>query len=169
MGKSGPTLDIISYFPENDWGVFEEIAPLYEKGLSISDIADQTGLKNTAIWRNLKKQRKVLRSQDPVSFDRWRKGRGKTRARPPYGFCYFQGEVIKSPNEYPTLLLIESLSRKHGLSITAIVDALAKKKIKSRTGKGWSYNVIKSTLKRFEDGTIARLMKATEVIKRSKK
>ncbi|RYZ76685.1 MAG: hypothetical protein EOP05_04320 [Proteobacteria bacterium] len=158
MGKSGPTLDIISYFPENDWGVFEEIAPLYEKGLSISDIADQTGLKNTAIWRNLKKQRKVLRSQDPVSFDRWRKGRGKTRARPPYGFCYFQGEVIKSPNEYPTLLLIESLSRKQRLSITAIVDALAKKKIKSRTGKPWSYNVIKSVLKRFDDGTIEKLL-----------
>jgi hypothetical protein len=37
------------------------------------------------------------------------------------------------------------------------------------TSKAWSYNVIKSTLKRFEDGTIARLVKATEIPNRRRK
>lgn len=169
MGKSGPSRDIIRFFPKYDKGVFEEVGPLYKKGFSISDTANQTGLKNTPIWRHSKKKRENLRSQDQVSFAQWRKGRGKTRVMPPYGFCCFQGEVIKSPTEYSTLLYIDSLSRKQGLSITAVVEALARQKIKSHTGKSCSYNVIKSILKRFEDGTIAQLMKATEATNRRKK
>lgn len=64
-------------------------------------------------------------------------------------FCYFQGEVIKDPKEYPTLLLIQNLW-KQGASISSIVRHLDGKRITSRMGKPWSYNVIKSTIRRLE-------------------
>jgi Recombinase len=109
-----------------------------------------------------------MRSATSVPFDTWRKRNGKTKARPPYGFCFFEGRVIKSPTEYPTLLLIQSL-RKQGRSITEITEKLAEKKIRSRTGKPWSYNVIKAIHRRFDDGTIAKLTKGNSETKRSKK
>ncbi|RYZ91109.1 MAG: hypothetical protein EOP06_07165 [Proteobacteria bacterium] len=168
MGKSANCIDIIRFSPKQAQGLFEEIGPLYQKGLSISDISEQTGFKRGAVWRELKKHVKDLRAQDPISFDRWRKGHGKTRARPPYGFCYFQGEVIKSPTEYPTLLLIQSLWKRQA-SISTILDTLSSKKLKSRTGKAWSYNVIKSILRRFDDGTIDRLLITNAKPKRSKR
>jgi hypothetical protein len=146
------------------------VAPLYRKGLSISDISEQTGIARTTVWNAVRKQEKEMRSAAPVSFDRWRKRHGKQRARPPYGFCYFQGEVIKSPTEYPTLLLIESLW-KQGTDITSIMKKLEGKKLRSRTGKPWSYNVIKSVIRRLSDGTIENLLNANKITKtkRSKK
>ncbi|RYZ77852.1 MAG: hypothetical protein EOP05_00010 [Proteobacteria bacterium] len=160
-------LDFIGFQPKQSISIIDEIRPLYSNGLSVSDISEQTGHGRTAIWKCLKAELTELRPQGPVSFDRWRKGRGKTRARPPYGFCYFQGEVIKSPTEYPTLLLIQSL-KKRGASISTIMDTLASKKLKSRTGKLWSYNVIKSILRRFDDGTIDKLLSTNAKPKRSK-
>ena len=157
MGKSHPSIDIIKHFAKSSEGLFEEIGPLYEKGLSITDIAKQTGFKRPAVWRELKKHLKDLRAQDPIPFERWRKGRGKTRARPPYGFCYLQGAVVKCPTEYPTLLLIRKLWSLD-VSITAIVDKLAEKKIKSRTGKTWSYNVIKTIVRRRDVGVVGELL-----------
>jgi hypothetical protein len=161
-------LDIIDFQPKRSIGIYEEISPLYQSGLSVSDIADQTGYRRTAIWKCLNDQQKLLRPQAPVSFDRWRKGRGKTRARPPYGFCFFDGEVVKNPSEYPTLLLIKKL-RGRDLSITAIVEALAKKSFRSRMGKPWSYNVIKAIVGRIENGTIERIEHQISKPNRSKK
>jgi hypothetical protein len=166
-GNVWQPLDTIQFQPKRSISIIDEIRPLYSRGLSVTDISEQTGYGRTAIWKCLKAELNDLRPQGPISFDRWRKGRGKTRARPPYGFCYFQGEVIKSPTEYPTLLLIQSL-KKRETSISTILDSLASKKLKSRTGKPWSYNVIKSILRRFDDGTIDKLLIANSKPKRSK-
>lgn len=134
---------------------------MYRKGLSISDIEVQTGMKRHAIWNALKKHRVELRAAEPVSFKRWRKGRGKTRARPPYGYSYFQGEVIRDPVEYPTLQLIASLA-KQGMSISSIVLRLNSKGIKSRMKKPWSYNVIKFTIARLKDGSTEKLITSSK-------
>jgi hypothetical protein len=142
------------------------VAPLYRQGLSITDIAEQTGLARTSIWNSLRAHKAELRPQDPVPYDRWRQGHGKMRARPPYGFSYFQGEIIKDPAEYPVLQLIESL-RKQGLSISSIVRKLEAKGIKSRMKKPWSYNVVKATIGRLQDGSLENLIAENES-KRSK-
>lgn len=170
ISKFGPSLDFIEFFQKKQSRITEIVAPLYQKGLSISDISEQTGIARTTVWSAIRKQEKKLRSAAPVSFDRWRTARGKQRARPPYGFCYFQGEVIKSPAEYPTLLLIESLW-KQGTDITSIMKKLEVKKLRSRTGKPWSYNVIKSVIRRYSDGTIKNILNVqTETkTKRSRK
>jgi hypothetical protein len=126
---------------------------LYEKGLSVADIAEQTGIGSHKIWKTLKAGGVALRSTTPVPFSQWKKENGKQRARPPYGFCFFEGRVIKEPREYKTLLVIQNLG-KQGVSISSIVDHLNCKGLKSRTGKCWSYNVIKATLGRLQDGSL---------------
>lgn len=84
------------------------------------------------------------------------------KARPPFGFCYFQGEVVKDPKEYPTLLLIQSLW-KQGTSISSIVRHLDGKGIQTRTGKSWSYNVIKATIQRLESKQYEKLSNSNKV------
>lgn len=133
------------------------MGPLYRQGLSISDIEDQTGLKRHSIWKCLQKHKHELRPQNPVPFERWRQGHGKMSARPPFGFCYFQGQVIKDPREYPTLQLIQSLW-KQGTSISSIVRKLDEKGIRTRMKKPWSYNVIKSIIGRLADGSMDHLI-----------
>lgn len=133
--------------------IIEIIAPLYKENLSITEIAEQTGIKRTMVWETLKQHEKELKSQRVVPYERWRKGHKKTGARPPYGFCFLQGEVVRDPKEYPTLLLIHNLWTR-GSEIISILDALSAKKLKSRTGREWSYGVIKVIVKRFKSGAI---------------
>lgn len=147
LSKKTGAIDFIEYFYKRRIPIFEIAAPLYKKGLSISDISLQTGIPRSSVYAALRKKRDILRPPKPVPFSRWRRGHGKTRARPPYGYCSFQGFIVEDPREYPTLLLIRSLW-KSGMKITAIVRELDRREIPSRMGKRWSYGVIKSILKR---------------------
>ena len=96
MGNYSSSLDFIEFFTKTSTSIYEIVGPLYKKGLSITDISEQTGLKRNSIWNALQSHKQELRTANPVPFARWRKGRGKMGARPPYGFCYFEEEVIKS-------------------------------------------------------------------------
>jgi hypothetical protein len=153
MRKSDPAHDIIKVFSIWKPSIYELAAPLYQKGLSITEIANETGLKRTAIWEALKNKRDERHPKDPVFYERWRKGHKRTGAKPPYGFCFLQGEVVHHPNEYPTLLLIHNLWMK-GSDINSVLAALSAKRLKSRTGKDWSYGVIKAIVKRIDSGAI---------------
>lgn len=153
MRKFAYPHDIIEFFQTCQSRIYEIIAPLQQRNLSISEIADQTGLKRTAIWAALKDQQKDLNSKELVPYARWRKGHRRTGARPPYGFCLIQGEVERDPKEYPTLLLIHNLWTR-GSEIMSILGALRTKNLKSRTGREWSYGVIKAIGKRFDSGAI---------------
>ena len=150
-------LDFIDFFQKKSPSIFELIGPLYSKGLSITDISKETGLSRGVIWKTFRTHRQELRSQSPVPFTRWRQGRGKTKARPPFGLCFFEGQIIKDPREYPTLLLIQNLC-KRGATISSIVRELDRRKIRTRMNKPWSYNVIKAIIKRCSDGSLGKLL-----------
>ncbi len=150
-------VDFIEFLPKTSTAIYEIVAPLYRRGLSITDIADQTGLKRNSIWSSLRAHKEELRPQNSVPFDRWRKRTGKMNARPPYGFSFFQGEIIKDPKEYPILQLILNLW-KQGMSISSIMLKLDGRGSKSRMNKSWSYNVIKSIIKRSKDGALKSLV-----------
>ena len=150
MGKSLPPLDIIEYFGNRSPKIFEIIFPLYKKGLSITDIANQTGLKRGSIWNSLRANRESLRPQVSVPFERWRKGHGKVRNKPPFGYCFFQGELVKDTREYPTVLFIESLW-KQGKKVGEIVRELNGKGYRSRMIRAWGYGVVKGIIKRLEN------------------
>lgn len=110
-GKSAVPLDTIEFFAKRSTGIIDIVGPLYDRGLSITDIAEQTGVKRYSVWKALKLHRKNLRFPYSVPFERWRQGRGKMKARPPFGFCYFQGAIIKDPKEYPKRLVCLFLKR----------------------------------------------------------
>lgn len=129
--------------------------------MSISDISNETGLSRASVWSALRKQKHHLRSQESVPFERWRQGTGKTKARPPYGFRFFRGEVIEDPAEYPTLQFIGSLM-KQGLTISSIVLRLNSRDIRSRMKKPWSYNVIKAVIKRIQSGSTSHLISSSK-------
>jgi hypothetical protein len=101
--------DIIENYCTPQVRIIEIIAPLYKENLSITEIAERTGFKRTMVWETLKQHEKELKSQRVVPYERWRKGHKKTGVRPPYGFCFLQGEVVRDPKEYPTLLLMHNL------------------------------------------------------------
>ncbi|QDK44635.1 hypothetical protein DOM22_05395 [Bdellovibrio sp. ZAP7] len=117
--------------------------------MSITDISARTGIKRHTVWKTLKQLKKESSSEVSVPYDRWRKGKKRTGARPPFGFCILEGELVRDPKEYPTLLLIFSLWTK-GTSVTSIVNLLGEKGLRSRTGKQWSYRVVQSITERIE-------------------
>lgn len=156
LSNNTTCLDIIEFFRKTSTSIFEKVAPLYRQGMSVTDIAAETGLSRGSIWDSLRGHKQALRPQGSVPFERWRQGRGKTGARPPYGYSFFQGEIIKDPVEYPTLQLIQNLW-KQGVSISSIVRQLEAKGIKSRMKKPWRYNVIKATIRRLHDGSVDHL------------
>ncbi|WP_256373390.1 helix-turn-helix domain-containing protein [Bdellovibrio sp. ZAP7] len=122
---------------------------MYCQGMSITDISARTGIKRHTVWKTLKQLKKESSSEVSVPYDRWRKGKKRTGARPPFGFCILEGELVRDPKEYPTLLLIFSLWTK-GTSVTSIVNLLGEKGLRSRTGKQWSYRVVQSITERIE-------------------
>ena len=120
---------------------------MYLKGLSISDISKQTGITRSSVYQSLRKNRHVLRPAKSVPFDRWRKGHGKTGNKPPYGWCFYQGELVHDPKEQVVVLLIESLW-KQGKTIGEIVRELNGKGYRSRMGRDWGYGVVKGVINR---------------------
>lgn len=119
------------------------------QSLSISEISQRTGIKRTTIWATIKEFEKPAKRSDPSRYARWRKGNQRTGARPPYGFCILQGEVVPEPREYPTLLVIHRLW-KRGAERMDILAELDERGLKSRTGNDWSYGVIRFIIERFE-------------------
>lgn len=77
--------------------------------------------------------------------------RGKQGARPYYGFTYLEGEIVKDPKEYPTLLLIHDLW-KEGKANYQIVRELRARELRSRTGRIWSWAAIQIIVHRFSFG-----------------
>jgi hypothetical protein len=79
--------------------------------------------------------------------------RGKVQARPPFGFCFLDGEITKDTREYPVLTLIHSRwkSGQNANSITAFLNARG---IRSRLGKEWSWRAVRNIVQRFEQNKI---------------
>ena len=86
-----------------------------------------------------------------------RKGNGRTRAQPPYGYSFYKGKIIGDPREYPTPELIKSLGHK-GSSVSEITRELNRQNILSRKKKRWDYGVVKAILNRpnLNDGLIEK-------------
>jgi hypothetical protein len=75
---------------------------------------------------------------------------GKQGVLPYYGFCYFEGQIIKDPREFPTLQIIHR-GWSRGESIHQINLQLNHAGVLSRKGKTWSWAAIQNTVARFEN------------------
>lgn len=140
------TTEFFVFVKEN---IFDKVAPLYEQGLSLREIQAQVGISKTTIRRTLINGGVRLRESHPKANLEFWKAKGKQAAAPPYGFCYFQGQITPHPKEYETLLLIHKLSQ-NGINSNAIATELNRRRIPSRMAKLWSWNAIKNIVDRLK-------------------
>ncbi len=130
-----------------------KIAKLYKLGLSLRDLEARFGISKTQIRDKLLKEGIPLRDRLK---ERQRATQGtlsKKAAKPPYGFCYSEGRVVRHPKEYPYLLSI--IQRwKRGQALNSIATWLNEKKVISPLGKSWSWNSINNIIQRIKLGQL---------------
>lgn len=131
----------------------QEILIKYKKGLSLKEISTLLGRSKSKIRKELIKQGIMLRTNKAQATSLRPLKSGKQGALPYFGFCYFQGKIIKDPREYPTLEFIFKCW-KQGLTIHQINKELNQKNFLSRTNKNWCWAAIKKVITRFENQTI---------------
>ena len=129
------------------------IAAEYRKGLSLSEIAIKLDKSKWFVRTCLSKEGIKLRNKYAEAMALRKLMRGKQGARPYYGFCYFDGQIIKDPREYPILAVIHDLW-KEGKTIHRIVLELNSRKLLSRNGRLWSWAAVSLIVARFKQRTI---------------
>ena len=133
--------------------ISETFAQLYNKGLSLKDISQQTGKAKSVVRENLARAGIELRSNVAIPISKMTAERGKTNIRPAYGFCYFQGQIVPDQNEYENLMLIYRLWIAD-TNPNRILDLLNEKKVAPRIAKFWNRNSIVNIITRFEQKQI---------------
>lgn len=141
--------DFIKFFYLEKQAYFPEMAQLYKKGLSLRDIAAKLDIPKTVVRSELLKGGIPLRASSREQKKSIQNQKGKASWKPPYGFCYFEGQVIKHPKEYPVLLKIYK-QWKLGINANSIADKLNEKRIPSPMNKSWSWNSVKNIIDRFK-------------------
>ncbi len=142
-------IDTKEFSLKNEVRITCELAVLYQKGWSLRDIARETGCSKNKVRSSLLKSGLELRDQFPqATFARGMSG-GKQGALPYYGFCYFEGEIVRDPREFPTLQLIHK-SWKKKQTTHQITQQLNQANLPSRTGKVWSWAAVSNIVTRFE-------------------
>lgn len=137
-------------------GISTEVIEKYKKGWSLRDIAKDVGASKNGIRSILLKRKIPLRENITHATNKRKLNSGKNSARPYFGFCYFEGQIIKDPREFPTLKLIYNRFN-HNRTIHEITTELNQKKIPSRSGKKWSWAAIQNIVQRFKDKKVLLL------------
>ena len=130
--------------------IFAKTAPLYEQGLSLREIELRTGIPKATIRTQLIRGGISLRPsrRERISCS-WRSA-GKRNVKPPYGFCYLEGQIVKHLKEYPVLLMIHS-RWKSGATMNSIAMWLNGEKIPSPMNRKWSWHSINLIVERFKN------------------
>lgn len=141
--------DTIQYFGKVISDHTDKIKALYGQGLSLREIESRIGISKTKIRTMLIRANVPLR---PTSAEQasvhWRT-RGKRGIKPPYGYCYLEGQIVKNPRMYPILLhIIERW--KSGHSLNSIATWLNGKGIPSPMCKKWSWNSVNNVILRHQ-------------------
>lgn len=151
----GKLHDFIHLTFSNSTDCDENIADLYKKGNSFRDIEKLTGISKTKIRDVLIRLKVPIRPVHEESHRATQRLVGKKNVKPPYGFAYFEGRVVKHPKEYPTLLSIMN-QWKLSQSLNSIATKLNGKRVPSPMGKTWSWNSIDNIIKRIKNGHLVQ-------------
>lgn len=147
--------DFIQLTFSNSAKLDENIAQLYLKGNSFRDIEKLLSISKTKIRDILIRLKIPIRPVFPKNQKATQRLVGKKNVKPPYGFAYFEGRVVKHPKEYPTLLQIIGLW-KLGQPLNSIATKLNGKRVPSPMGKTWSFNSIDNIIKRIKNGHLVQ-------------
>lgn len=137
--------DFIELSPRTPARIIEKCAPLYEKGLSLRDIEERTGIAKSTIRETLKKSGFALRNSLNGNSSKIDNKQTKRGGSTPFGYAYLDGKLLMDPKEQVALRKILRLWNS-GKSYQAIADELNDKKIPTRSGKPWIRSVVKSII-----------------------
>jgi hypothetical protein len=140
--------DFISFSYLEKQAAIPEMARLYKKGLSLRDISARLEIPKTVVRSELLRTGISLRASSKDLNSNPKRPKGKLATKPPYGFCYFEGEITKHPKEYPVLQSIHK-QWKLGVNANSIAEKLNEKRIPSPMNKEWSWNSVKNIIDRF--------------------
>lgn len=122
--------------------------------MSLSDLAQQTGMAQSTVREILIRAGVELRSRSAVPVATALRESGKRNILPYFGFCYIQGKVVPDQREYANLQTIYNLWKK-GMNPNAIASELNSKKVPPRSASEWNRNSVVNILKRFETKVIS--------------
>ncbi len=125
------------------------VAKKYENGSSLRDLANLFRYSKSKIRSTLKRQGLKPRVGIAEATHKRSLKSGKQGTLPYYGFCYFEGQIVKDPREFPILQMIHRLWSQRK-SIHQINLELNRAKVLSRKGKTWSWAAIQNIVVRFE-------------------
>lgn len=126
---------------------------MYLNGLSTSEISRLLGFSKFKVLSILKKMKIKRRPKLAHALPNRLLKPGKQAAPPYYGFCYFEGRIVKDPKEFPILQIIYDRVSKDK-TIQEIVLELNNKKLPSRMGKLWSWGSVNKIAARIKDKKI---------------
>ncbi len=139
--EQGQAHVIISFPSRKSPRILKEFIQMWQSGLSLSEISRQTGRSRDMVRRALKRHEfETNPKSDEFDPTVWRKRR-RSSSHPPYGFCYFQGNLVENPKEQEVLLLIIKLS-KEGMNPNMIASHLKAKRLRPRRADSWNRNSI---------------------------
>ena len=133
-----------------------EIIELYKNGLSLRDIETHLGISKTRVRSLLLAAGVSLRDSTEERQRATQGSTSKKAVKPPYGFCFSEGRVVRHPKEYPHLLSIIQRWKK-GQSLNSIATWLNGKKVCSPMGKQWSWNSIANIIQRIKSGQLIEI------------
>ena len=137
--------DFIELSPPTPIRIIEKCVPLYEKGLSLRDIEERTGIAKSTIRETLIKNGFALRNPLNGNASRIDNKRTKRGGSTTFGYAYLDGKLLMDPKEQLAIRKILNLL-KTGVSYQAIADELNNKKIPTRSGKPWIKSVVRSII-----------------------
>lgn len=153
ISKRQQAIDLID-FPLSEKPDFSKnFVEKYEKGFSVKEISIQYGCSKHKVLATLKRNNVNMRPARVFTTGVASRNKGRRSNKPFYGFCYFEGEIIKHPTEFPILQLIHNLWAE-GRSIHSINLDLDKRRAKAREGGKWSWAAIRNIVQRFESKEI---------------
>ena len=129
------------------------IAEKYQNGCSLGEIAKIIGCSKDKVRTELKKAGIAIRSSVTEATNRRSLKSGKQKALPYYGFCYFEGKIIKDPREFPVLSKIHFMWEQKK-TIHQITQALNQGKVSPRRAELWSWLAVKNIVERFNQEKI---------------
>ena len=129
-------------------GIIQKVAPLYEKGYSLRQIADETGFPKTTIRDALLEGGIVLRPDNKQAAKLEKTARPIRLGIAPYGFAWLRGRLVSDPREGEIVRLIVQ-SRLAGQTNTAITQHLNRLRKRTRSGGDWAHSLVRRIVLRY--------------------
>ncbi len=126
------------------------VAPLYEKGLSLRQIAQEAGIPKTSVRGALISQGIGLRPHTKLAATLPKKARAMRIGVPPYGFYWLRGRLVVDPKEIENVCLIIQLWQSRE-TFAVIVRRLNELKKKTRCGGKWDHSLVRNIILRHKN------------------